>query len=163
MSAIEQEQPDRIVLLGDLLYHGPRNNVPTDYAPREVIAMLNSIATQVVAVRGNCEAEVDQMVLDFPCLAESAVFWTARPKAAYMSYSSPTVTFGALDEIILSTTSRLCLHTPVSSMATPTLKRTKPVQDILIYGYLIPAALVSPKTEVTAMVSTRMDTLNTVF
>ncbi|WP_277259462.1 phosphodiesterase [Olegusella massiliensis] len=80
MSAIEQEQPDRVLLLGDLLYHGPRNDVPADYAPREVIAMLNSIATQVVAVRGNCEAEVDQMVLDFPCLAESAVILDSTAK-----------------------------------------------------------------------------------
>ncbi len=70
MSAIEQEVPDRVVLLGDLLYHGPRNDLPADYAPKEVIAMLNSIADRVIAVRGNCEAEVDQMVLGFPCMAD---------------------------------------------------------------------------------------------
>lgn len=70
MSAIEQEAPDRVVLLGDLLYHGPRNDLPADYAPKSVIAMLNSIADRVIAVRGNCEAEVDQMVLDFPCMAD---------------------------------------------------------------------------------------------
>lgn len=79
MTSIEQEQPDRIVLLGDLLYHGPRNDVPSDYAPREVIAMLNSLAEQIVAVRGNCEAEVDQMVLDFPCLAESMIVLESDP------------------------------------------------------------------------------------
>ena len=67
---IEAEQPDRVLLLGDLLYHGPRNNLPEDYAPKQVIEMLNSIANQVIAVRGNCEAEVDQMVLDFPCMAD---------------------------------------------------------------------------------------------
>ncbi len=70
MDVIEAEQPDRVVLLGDMLYHGPRNDLPTDYAPKRVIEMLNSIADQVIAVRGNCEAEVDQMVLGFPCMAD---------------------------------------------------------------------------------------------
>ena len=73
-AAIESEQPDRIVLLGDLLYHGPRNDLPRDYAPKRVIALLNDLAAtgRLMAVRGNCEAEVDQMVLDFPCMADSA-------------------------------------------------------------------------------------------
>ena len=73
MRAIERESPDRVVLLGDLLYHGPRNDLPADYAPKRVIACLNSIADRVIAVRGNCEAEVDQMVLDFPCMADHNV------------------------------------------------------------------------------------------
>ena len=73
MSAIEAEQPDRIILLGDLLYHGPRNDLPRDYAPKRVIPLLNDLAKsgRVIAARGNCEAEVDQMVLDFPCMADS--------------------------------------------------------------------------------------------
>ena len=70
MQRIEQEVPDKIVLLGDLLYHGPRNDLPQGYAPKEVIAMLNSIKEHIIAVRGNCEAEVDQMVLEFPCMAD---------------------------------------------------------------------------------------------
>ena len=61
------EQPDRLLLLGDLLYHGPRNDLPRDYAPKEVIAMLNPLAGQVFCVRGNCEAEVDQMVRNSRC------------------------------------------------------------------------------------------------
>lgn len=73
MDALDAEQPDRVVLLGDLLYHGPRNDLPEGYAPKQVIPMLNGIAERVVAVRGNCEAEVDQMVLDFPCMADYAV------------------------------------------------------------------------------------------
>ena len=73
MEAIDRHQPDRVVLLGDLLYHGPRNDLPEDYAPKQVIEMLNGIASQVLAVRGNCEAEVDQMVLDFPCMADYAL------------------------------------------------------------------------------------------
>ena len=73
MDEIEKENPDRVILLGDLLYHGPRNDLPEDYAPKEVIAMLNGIKDQIIAVRGNCEAEVDQMVLPFPVLAEYAL------------------------------------------------------------------------------------------
>ena len=67
---IEKEQPDRILLLGDLLYHGPRNDLPKGYAPKQVISMLSKYQDRIVAVRGNCEAEVDQMVLPFPCMAE---------------------------------------------------------------------------------------------
>ncbi len=75
MEAIELQAPDRVILLGDLLYHGPRNDLPRDYAPKRVIPMFNDLAAtgRVIAVRGNCEAEVDQMVLDFPCMADSAV------------------------------------------------------------------------------------------
>ena len=72
-TAIESEQPDRIVLLGDLLYHGPRNDLPPDYAPKEVIALLNARKNQIFCVRGNCDTEVDQMVLEFPVLADYAV------------------------------------------------------------------------------------------
>ena len=70
MKRIEAEAPDRVLLLGDLLYHGPRNDLPEGYAPKQVIPMLNGIKEKIVAVRGNCEAEVDQMVLDFPVMAE---------------------------------------------------------------------------------------------
>ena len=70
LDVVERERPDRILLLGDVLYHGPRNDLPEGYAPKQVIAMLNPLAASIVAVRGNCEAEVDQMVLDFPCMAE---------------------------------------------------------------------------------------------
>ena len=70
---IERENPDKIVLLGDLLYHGPRNDLPRDYAPKQVIPMLSRCKDKIIAVRGNCEAEVDQMVLPFPCLSDCAV------------------------------------------------------------------------------------------
>lgn len=69
---VEQENPDALILLGDLLYHGPRNDLPRDYAPKQVIPLLSRYADKIIAVRGNCEAEVDQMVLPFPCMAESS-------------------------------------------------------------------------------------------
>lgn len=63
----------RLVLLGDILYHGPRNDLPEEYSPKEVIAMLNPLKNQIYAVRGNCDTEVDQMVLEFPILADYAL------------------------------------------------------------------------------------------
>ena len=75
LEAWDSEQADRLLLLGDVLYHGPRNDLPDQYAPKEVIAMLNARRERILCVRGNCEAEVDQMVLDFPVLADYAVLW----------------------------------------------------------------------------------------
>lgn len=72
MDLVETEQPDKLLLLGDLLYHGPRNDLPRDYAPKQVIPMLSKYADRILAVRGNCEAEVDQMVLPFPCMSDSS-------------------------------------------------------------------------------------------
>ena len=73
LQAFRAEQADRMLLLGDVLYHGPRNDLPEGYAPKQVIAMLNPMKDSILCVRGNCEAEVDQMVLEFPVLADYAV------------------------------------------------------------------------------------------
>ena len=73
LSAYKAEGADRMLLLGDVLYHGPRNDLPQSYAPKQVIAMLNAMKNEILCVRGNCEAEVDQMVLEFPVLADYAV------------------------------------------------------------------------------------------
>ena len=72
LAAAEPLGCDRIVLLGDLLYHGPRNDLPKTYAPKAVIALLNSNKEKILSVRGNCDTEVDQMVLEFPILADYA-------------------------------------------------------------------------------------------
>ena len=72
LDAYEREKPEKLLLLGDLLYHGPRNDLPRDYAPKQVIKMLSPLASRILCVRGNCEAEVDQMVLPFPVLADYA-------------------------------------------------------------------------------------------
>lgn len=69
LEVYETEKPDKLVLLGDILYHGPRNDLPREYAPKAVIALLSPLAEKILCVRGNCEAEVDQMVLPFPCMA----------------------------------------------------------------------------------------------
>lgn len=73
LEAYQDEQADRLLLLGDVLYHGPRNDLPEQYAPKKVIAMLNPMKDSILCVRGNCEAEVDQMVLEFPVLADYAL------------------------------------------------------------------------------------------
>lgn len=70
LEAYEREQAEKLILLGDLLYHGPRNDLPEKYAPKEVIEMLNSLKEEILCVRGNCDTEVDQMVLEFPIMAD---------------------------------------------------------------------------------------------
>lgn len=73
LKAIEAEKADRVLILGDILYHGPRNDLPECYAPKKVIEMLNPLKDKLLCVRGNCDTEVDQMVLDFPILADYSV------------------------------------------------------------------------------------------
>lgn len=85
LAAYEEEQAERMLLLGDILYHGPRNDLPREYAPKEVIAMLNRHKDEIYAVRGNCEAEVDQMVLQFPVLADYCLI-PLRKKMIYATH-----------------------------------------------------------------------------
>lgn len=73
LQAFEEEKADRLLLLGDLLYHGPRNDLPDGYAPKEVFRMLNGYKERIFAVRGNCDAEIDQAVLEFPMMADYCV------------------------------------------------------------------------------------------
>lgn len=76
----EQERPDQLLLLGDILYHGPRNDLPRDYNPKAVIPLLNALKDDILCVRGNCDSEVDQMVLDFPIMADYAMVYTGKTK-----------------------------------------------------------------------------------
>ena len=73
--AFIQEKAERLVLLGDLLYHGPRNDLPHLYNPKAVITLLNGMKDKLLCVRGNCEAQVDQMVLEFPVLADYSILF----------------------------------------------------------------------------------------
>lgn len=73
VDAFEREEADRMLLLGDILYHGPRNDLPKEYAPKRVAALLNTYREQIFCVRGNCEAEVDQMMLEFPVMADYCI------------------------------------------------------------------------------------------
>lgn len=75
LKRFDEEKAERLFLLGDILYHGPRNDLPADYAPKRVIAMLNERKDQLFCVRGNCDTEVDQMVLEFPIMAEYALLY----------------------------------------------------------------------------------------
>lgn len=75
LEAFRAERPARLALLGDVLYHGPRNDLPEGYDPKRVAALLNGISEEILCVRGNCEAEVDQMVLSFPVLADYAALF----------------------------------------------------------------------------------------
>ena len=69
LEAFRREEAGRLVLLGDLLYHGPRNDFPQEYDPRAVTGLLNGVKDHLLCVRGSCDSEVDQMVLEFPVLA----------------------------------------------------------------------------------------------
>ncbi len=78
LEAFDREGADRLLLLGDILYHGPRNDLPEEYAPMEVAAMLNARAGMVFGVRGNCDAEIDQMVLQFPMMADYSLLFAGQ-------------------------------------------------------------------------------------
>ena len=91
IDAFYKEKADKMVLLGDILYHGPRNDLPDNYAPKEVIALLNPLKEKLLCVRGNCDTEVDQMVLDFPILADYAVI----PVKDRLIYATHGHIFGA--------------------------------------------------------------------
>ena len=110
LEAMEREQPDRLLLLGDLLYHGPRNDLPRDYAPKEVISMLSARKQQILCVRGNCEAEVDQMVLEFPVLSEFGVVF-ADGLTLYMLHGHKNLDLPVMPGDIL-----LCGHTHVPAV-----------------------------------------------
>ena len=75
LAAYDREQAEKLLLLGDILYHGPRNDLPEQYAPKEVIEMLNARKEEFLCVRGNCDTDVDQMVLEFPIMAEHCILY----------------------------------------------------------------------------------------
>lgn len=75
LECYKSEKADKLLLLGDILYHGPRNDLPKDYNPKSIIELLNTIDSEILCVRGNCEAEVDQVVLTFPLLADYCIIY----------------------------------------------------------------------------------------
>ena len=85
LEAFKREQADRLLLLGDILYHGPRNDLPREYTPKKVIEMLNDRNQDILCVRGNCDTEVDQMVLSFPILADYCIL-TAGERLIYATH-----------------------------------------------------------------------------
>ncbi len=104
LKAIEAEKPEKVLILGDILYHGPRNDLPKGYAPKEVIAMLNPLKDMLLCVRGNCDAEVDQMVLQFPIMADYKTL-TLDDRTLYLShghiYGKDNLPEMAKDDILL--------------------------------------------------------------
>lgn len=85
VEAYKKEKAEKLVLLGDILYHGPRNDLPKEYSPKKVIDLLNGIKNDILCVRGNCDGDVDQMVLEFPILADYAVIYVDG-KAIYLTH-----------------------------------------------------------------------------
>ncbi len=85
LETFDRETADRMLLLGDILYHGPRNDLPRGYAPKQALEMLNAVKTCLFCVRGNCDTEVDQMVLEFPILADYCLL-TAGERLIYATH-----------------------------------------------------------------------------
>ena len=86
LEAFRRENAAKLVLAGDLLYHGPRNDIPEGYAPKQTAALLNAVSDSLLCVRGNCEAEVDQMMLDFPVTADYAALMTEEGRMIYCTH-----------------------------------------------------------------------------
>ncbi len=86
LSRFAAENADRLILLGDLLYHGPRNDLPDRYDPKAVFALLNALSPAPLCVRGNCDAEVDQMVLSFPIMADYALLPLEGSVCAFLTH-----------------------------------------------------------------------------
>lgn len=80
MEIFEKENYDKLVILGDELYHGPRNSLPKDYSPKEVIEILNKYKDKIIAVRGNCDSEVDQMVLSYPIMSDYSMIYLGNKR-----------------------------------------------------------------------------------
>lgn len=88
LEAYRKSGAGRMILLGDILYHGPRNDIPPGYAPKEVVSLLSPYAADILCVRGNCDTEADQMVLPFPVLSDYAVLFLERlaPRMVYLAH-----------------------------------------------------------------------------
>ncbi len=110
VEAFKNEKAEKLILLGDILYHGPRNDLPRDYAPKKVIEMFNDMKDKIHCVRGNCDAEVDQMVLEFTIMADYAVFSEGK----YVVYATHGHVYGPEDPPKINNGGiLLCGHTHV--------------------------------------------------
>lgn len=114
LSRFDQEQAEHLVILGDVLNHGPRNLVPAAYDPQAVVELLNPLAERITAVRGNCDSEVDQMLLSFPCLADYSQIWLGSQRL-FLTHGHQ---FGPQDHPRLTPDTLLCsghTHVPTAS------------------------------------------------
>ena len=131
IEAFHREQAERMIILGDILYHGPRNGLPRDYNPKSVIAMMNELSSKLICVRGNCDTEVDQMVLDFPIMADYGIL----PVENKIIYATHGHVFGEDNPPPLKSGDiLLCGHTHVPKIA-----------DKGDYVYLNPGSVSIPK------------------
>lgn len=101
MDIYNNEAFDKLLILGDILYHGPRNDLPKDYSPKQVITLLNNISKDIIAVRGNCDAEVDQMVLNFDILSDHTTLFIDN-KVFYLTHGHHTLPSLNKNDILLT-------------------------------------------------------------
>ena len=131
LHAFKKEAPNKLLLLGDILYHGPRNDLPGEYNPKEVAPMLNEIKNSLLCVRGNCDTEVDQMMLEFPVLADYCqIFFEGKSILATHGHHYCDTNLPPMEEGDIL----LCGHTHVPAM--------KNVEGII---YINPGSVSIPK------------------
>ena len=136
------EQADRILLLGDILYHGPRNELPNQYSTKPVAAMLNERAGDIFAVRGNCDSEVDQMVLEFPIMADYCVL-SIGDRLIYATHGH---LFGEMNPPLLHDGDiLLCGHTHVPACRRHTIEADTAVGSGSSFIYMNPGSVSIPK------------------
>lgn len=131
LQRLEEEQADKLILLGDILYHGPRNDLPRDYNPKGVIELLNNISDRILCVRGNCDCDVDQMVLKFPIMAEYAIMYVNN-RLIYMTHGHKLQEHGL--SMLKANDILLHGHTHI-----PVCDKSKP------YIYINPGSVAIPK------------------
>ena len=86
MNRVKEENADRLILLGDLLYHGPRNPLPEGHDPMKTAAILNECPVPVLGVRGNCDAEIDQVLLQFPMMPDYMLLLTEQGTGLFITH-----------------------------------------------------------------------------
>ena len=138
LEAYDKEGAQRLLLLGDILYHGPRNDLPRDYAPKEVIAMLNARKADIYNVRGNCDTEVDQMVLEFPVLTEYMLI-------PILGAGAPPVIFATHRHISITKTT--CHHSTKAISSSTVIPTYLACTDRGDYIYMNPGSLSIPKED----------------
>lgn len=140
LEAFDREEAEKLILLGDILYHGPRNSLPDEYEPKSVITMLNERKNDIVCVRGNCDTEVDQMVLEFPIMSDTGIIF-ADGHTFVLSHGHKLT--GASRPVLVSKNILICGHTHVPEAE----KRPVDENDISKgeYLYINPGSVSIPK------------------
>lgn len=140
LAAYDREKADKMVLLGDILYHGPRNDLPEEYAPKKVMAMLNERKQDIICVRGNCDTEVDQMVLEFNVMSEQGIIYADGIRLVLAHGHKLS---GVTKPVMCSGDVLLCGHTHVPAVKKIAVNENDESEGY--YTYINPGSVSIPK------------------